>query len=44
MTFHVIPTLFRTDFGMAISDSVRVTAKRCEVLTHYPRDLVVVEG
>ena len=25
MTFHVIPTMFRTGFGMAISDSVRVT-------------------
>ncbi len=44
MTFHVIPTLFLPDFGMAISDSVRVTAEGCEVLTRYPRDLVVVEG
>lgn len=43
MTFHVIPTMFREDFGMAISDSVRVTATGCEVLTNYPRDLVVVD-
>ncbi len=43
MTFHVIPTLFREDFGMAISDSVRVTEEGCEVLTQYPRDLVVVD-
>ena len=42
MTFHVIPTMFREDFGMAISDSVRVTSNGCEVLTKYPRDLVVV--
>lgn len=44
MTFHVIPTLFLADFGMAISDSVRVTAEGCEVLTRYPRDLVIVDG
>lgn len=43
MTFHVIPTMFREDFGMAISDSVRVTDTGCEVLTNYPRDLVVVD-
>ena len=43
MTFHVIPTMFREGFGMAISDSVRVTATGCEVLTRYPRDLVIVE-
>lgn len=43
MTFHVIPTMFREDFGMAISDSVRVTGTGCEVLTNYPRDLVVVD-
>ncbi len=33
MTFHVIPTLFLSDFGMAISDSVRVTDEGCEVFT-----------
>ena len=43
MTFHVIPTIFREDFGMAISDSLRVTSSGCEVLTNYPRDLVVVD-
>ncbi len=41
MTFHIIPTMFREDFGMAISDSVRVKNTGCEVLTRYPRDLVV---
>lgn len=43
MTFHIIPTMFRPGFGMAISDSVRVTRTGCEVLTQYPRDLVVVD-
>ncbi len=43
MTFHVIPTMFREGFGMAISDSVRVTETGCELLTNYPRDLVEVE-
>ncbi|MEI4197334.1 M24 family metallopeptidase [Roseovarius sp. E0-M6] len=43
MTFHVIPTMFREEFGMAISDSIRVTNKGCEVLTNFPRDLVIVD-
>lgn len=43
MTFHIIPTMFREGFGMAISDSVRVTETGCEVLTHHPRDLLIVD-
>lgn len=43
MTFHIIPTIFREGFGMAISDSVCVTQSGCELLTHYPRDLVIVD-
>lgn len=43
MTFHIIPTMFRADFGMAISDSVCVSETGCEVLTKYPRDLVIVD-
>ena len=43
MTFHVIPTMFREDFGMAISDTVIVTEDGCEALTHYPRDLFVID-
>lgn len=42
MTFHVIPTMFRDEFGMAISDSVCVTEDGCELLTKLPRDLVEV--
>ena len=44
MTFHVIPTMFRKGFGMAISDSVRVTEDGCEVLTNYPRDLMEIDA
>ena len=43
MTFHVIPTLFVDDFGMCFSDSVRVTADGCELLTHFERKLFVVD-
>ena len=43
MTFHIIPTMFRKGFGMAISDSVRVSEDGCEVLTNYPRDLRIVD-
>lgn len=44
MTFHIIPTMFRKGFGMAISDSIRVTEDGCEVLTNYPRHLIEVDG
>ncbi len=44
MTFHVIPTFFFEDFGMCFSDSVRVTEDGAEVLTHYPRELFVVDA
>ena len=44
MTFHVIPTMFREGFGMAISDSIRVTDTGCEVLTNHPRDLIEVDA
>ena len=43
MTFHIIPTVFHEEFGMAISDSVRVTQSGCEALTNYPRELVIVD-
>ncbi|MCE8020525.1 aminopeptidase P family protein [Halomonas sp. MCCC 1A11036] len=41
MTFHIVPTLFLPEFGMCFSDSFAVTENGCEVLTPYPRDLVV---
>lgn len=43
MTFHVIPTLFKEEFGMCFSDSVRVTETGCELLTNFPRRLFTVE-
>lgn len=43
MTFHVIPTLFKKDFGMCFSDSVRITETGCDLLTDFPRELVSVD-
>lgn len=42
MTFHVIPTLFKKDFGMCFSDSVCITETGCDLLTDFPRELVSV--
>ena len=42
MTFHIIPTVFTPEFGMAISDSVVVSEDGCELLTNAPRDLLEV--
>ena len=42
MTFHLIPTLFFEDFGMCFSETVLVSDSGCEVLTNYPRELIVV--
>lgn len=42
MTFHVVPTIFEEDFGMGFSETVQVTARGCEVITRFPRQLVAV--
>jgi len=39
MTFHIVPTIFKDEFGMCFSETVRVTANGCEVITRFPRRL-----
>lgn len=41
MTFHIMPGMWFDDFGIAITESVRVTESGCESLTQFPRQLFV---
>lgn len=41
MTFHTVPSVFGGDFGMVISETFHVTETGCEVLTEFPRKLLV---
>lgn len=41
MTFHCIPGMYFDDFGVEISEAVRVTATGCETLANFPRQLVI---
>lgn len=40
MTFHVIPGMWYEDFGVEISESIRVTSDSCELLCKFPRQLL----
>ena len=41
MTFHFIPGLWFDQFGIEISETVRVTETGCEVLTNFQRELLI---
>ncbi|MBM7841255.1 Xaa-Pro dipeptidase [Alkalihalobacillus xiaoxiensis] len=40
MAFHVIPGMWYEDFGVEISESIRVTGDSCELLCEFPRQLL----
>ena len=42
--FHIIPGLWFDNYGIEISESIRVTETGCEVLADFPRELIVNEG
>lgn len=41
MTFHMIPGLWFEDYGVEISETIRVTESGCEVLTDFQRELII---
>lgn len=41
MTFHFIPGLWFDQFGIEISETIRVTETGCEVLTNFQRKLLI---
>lgn len=41
MTFHMIPGLWFDDYGIEISETIRVTESGCEVLTDFQRELII---
>lgn len=43
MVFHMIPGVWFDDYGIEMSESVRVTEDGAEVLADFPRELIVKE-
>ncbi|UOF91121.1 M24 family metallopeptidase [Fodinisporobacter ferrooxydans] len=41
MTFHMIPGIWLDNYGVEISESVRVTENGCETFANFPRDLFI---
>jgi ectoine hydrolase len=41
MTFHMIPGIWLDNYGVEISESIRVTESGCELFTQFPRRLFV---
>ncbi|WP_102347202.1 M24 family metallopeptidase [Bacillus sp. Marseille-P3661] len=41
MTFHIIPGLWFEDYGVEISEAIRITEKGCEQLANFPQDLYI---
>lgn len=41
MTFHMMPGMWLDGYGVAITETIRVTETGCETLTRFPRELFV---
>lgn len=41
MTFHVMPGMWLDGYGVAITETLRVTETGCETITRFPRELFV---
>ncbi|MFP5114858.1 M24 family metallopeptidase [Bacillaceae bacterium C204] len=41
MTFHMMPGMWLDGYGVAITETIRVTENGCETITRFPRELFV---
>lgn len=41
MTFHLIPALWFDQYGLEISETLRITETGCKTFSNYPRELIV---
>jgi ectoine hydrolase len=41
MTFHMMPGMWLDGYGVAITETIRVTENGCETITKFPRELFV---
>lgn len=41
MTFHMMPGMWLDGYGVAITETLRVTGKGCETITQFPRELFI---
>ncbi|WP_096200849.1 M24 family metallopeptidase [Bacillus sp. FJAT-45350] len=44
MTFHLMPGIWYDDYGVEITESIRITEDGCELLTNFPRELFKKKG
>ncbi|MCP8617706.1 M24 family metallopeptidase [Salirhabdus salicampi] len=44
MTFHLIPGIWFDDYGVEISETIRITETGCETLANFPRELYVKQS
>ena len=43
MTFHIMPGIWLNGYGMAITETLRVTKTGCETITKFPRKLFLAD-
>ncbi|NNU87300.1 ectoine hydrolase DoeA [Geobacillus sp. 47C-IIb] len=41
MTFHIMPGMWLDGYGVAITETIRVTENGCETITKFPRELFI---
>lgn len=41
MTFHMMPGMWLDGYGVAITETIRVTENGCETITRFPRELFI---
>lgn len=41
MTFHLMPGIWLDDYGVEITESIRITESGCELLADVPKDLFI---
>ncbi|SDK20250.1 M24 family metallopeptidase [Sediminibacillus albus] len=41
MTFHLIPALWFDNYGIEISETIKISDTGCETFTNFPRDLII---
>jgi len=44
MTFHIMPGMWLDGYGVAITETLKVTKNGCETITNFPRELFVKQS
>jgi Xaa-Pro aminopeptidase len=44
MTLHFMPGIWQDDWGIAISEAIRITGSDVETFCNFPRELIVKQS